>query len=37
MQKRAITNEKQIAKPIEDNTADPRLKTKVASLAPYLA
>jgi len=37
MQKRAITNEKQITKPMEDNCADTRLKTRVASLAPYLA
>jgi hypothetical protein len=37
MQKRAIANEKQFTKPIEDNGVDPRLKSRVASLAPYLA
>jgi len=37
MQRRTITTEKPINKTAEETSADPKLKTRVASLTPYLA
>ena len=37
MQRRTITTDKQINKTIEETIVDPKLKSRVASLTPYLA